>query len=118
MSYLSGRRSEPAQPPRALRHVAETDVPFTAGPMVRIRFSPAESLQTLGPSRKLMRIEVERGLRHLDKGVGLRVPAASQERTVGPQPARDDPAEFQHTRSARGERIEFLLEPFSGDLRV
>ena len=32
-----------------------------------------ESLQTLGPSRKLMRIEVERGLPHLDKGVGPRV---------------------------------------------
>jgi hypothetical protein len=52
------------------------------GPRVRISLPPAESLQTLGPSRKLMRIEVERGLPHLDKGVGPRVrisfaPAAS-----------------------------------------
>jgi hypothetical protein len=57
--------------------------------MVRIRFAPAESLQTLGPSRKLMRIEVERGLPHLDKGVGPRVrisfaPAESPVRTRFP----------------------------------
>src|SRR5271168_4292545 len=41
-------------------------------PRVRIQLPPAESLQTLGPSRKLMRIEVERGLPHLDKAVGPR----------------------------------------------
>src|SRR5271170_5213453 len=57
-----------------------------AVPMVRIHLPPAESLQTLGPSRKLMRIEAERDLPHLDKGVGPRVrisfaPAASQVRT-------------------------------------
>src|SRR5277367_5912599 len=69
--------------------VAEPKVPVirdAGGPRVRIRLAPAESLQTLGPSRKLMRIEVERGLRHLDKGVGRRVrisfaPAGSQQRT-------------------------------------
>src|SRR5271155_3848912 len=63
-----------------------TAIPSQVGPGVRIRLAPAESLQTLGPSRKLMRIEVERGLPHLDKGVGPRVrisfaPPASRVRT-------------------------------------
>src|SRR5271156_4450658 len=44
------------------------------GLRVRIRLPPAESLKTLGPSRKLMRIEVERDpSRILTKGVGPRV---------------------------------------------
>ena len=41
-----------------------------AGPAVRIGFPPAESLQTLGPSRKLMRIKVERGLPASRQGGG------------------------------------------------
>jgi hypothetical protein len=44
------------------------DFPRSSGDNSNDRFAPAESLQTLGPSRKLMRVELERGLPHLDKG--------------------------------------------------